>query len=94
MTSRRGTVVAPLHGREGVLGSIPSGGSTNKRRREMESDFSDFTNGEVAQQVEQETENLRVADSISALSTWKEIDGGFVITDPNIPIVGVLDKAL
>jgi hypothetical protein len=50
----------------------------------MESDFSDFTNGEVAQQVEQETENLRVADSISALSTdrlykWREIDGGTVL---------------
>lgn len=35
----------------------------------MESDFSNFTNGEVAQQVEHKVEALGVADSISALST-------------------------
>jgi hypothetical protein len=38
----------------------------------MESDFSDFTNGEVAQQVERKVEALRVTGSIPVLST-KEV---------------------
>lgn len=64
----------------------------------MESDFSDFTYGEVAQQVERKVEALGVTGSIPVLPTgsnlfnWREIDGGFVCG--NHTVLGVVDKNL